>query len=58
MSKDFINIKNKKERSHEYEFIDKYVIGISLKGTEIKSIRNSQVNMSDSCACSLKKNFG
>ena len=47
MSKDFINIKNKKA-SHEYEFIDKYVAGISLKGTEIKSIRNSQVNMSDS----------
>ena len=47
MSKDFINIKNRKA-SHEYEFIDKYVAGISLKGTEIKSIRNSQVNMSDS----------
>ena len=47
MSKDFINIKNRKT-SHEYEFIDKYVAGIYLKGTEIKSIRNSQVNMSDS----------
>ena len=47
MSKDFINIKNRKT-SHEYEFIDKYVAGIALKGTEIKSIRNSQVNMSDS----------
>ena len=47
MSKDFINIKNRKA-SHEYEFIDKYVTGIALKGTEIKSIRNSQVNMSDS----------
>ena len=47
MSKDFINIKNRKA-SHEYEFIDKYIAGIALKGTEIKSIRNSQVNMSDS----------
>ena len=47
MSKDFINIKNRKA-SHEYEFIDKYVTGVVLKGTEIKSIRNSQVNMSDS----------
>ena len=47
MSKDFINIKNRKA-SHEYEFIDKYVAGVVLKGTEIKSIRNSQVNMSDS----------
>ena len=46
MSKDFINIKNRKA-SHEYEFIDKYVAGIMLKGTEIKSIRNSQVTMSD-----------
>ena len=46
MSKDFINIKNRKS-SHEYEFIDKYVAGIMLKGTEIKSIRNSQVTMSD-----------
>ena len=47
MSMDFINIKNRKA-SHEYEFITKYVAGIVLKGTEIKSIRNSQVNMSDS----------
>jgi SsrA-binding protein len=46
MSKDFINIKNRKA-SHEYEFINKYVAGIMLKGTEIKSIRNSQVTMSD-----------
>ena len=46
MSKDSINIKNKKA-SHEYEFIDKFVAGIVLKGTEIKSIRNSQVSMSD-----------
>ena len=55
MSKDFINIKNRKA-SHEYEFIDKYVAGISLKGTEIKSIRNSQVNMSDSyCVFNLEE---
>ena len=47
MSKDFVNIKNKKA-AYEYEFIDKYVAGIVLKGTEIKSIRNSQVNLSDS----------
>lgn len=46
MSKDFINIKNRKA-SHEYEFIDKFVAGVVLKGTEIKSIRNSQVSMSD-----------
>jgi SsrA-binding protein len=46
MSKDFINIKNRKA-SHEYEFIDKFVAGVVLTGTEIKSIRNSQVTMSD-----------
>jgi SsrA-binding protein len=46
MSKDFINIKNRKA-SHEYEFIDKFVAGVVLKGTEIKSIRNSHVTMSD-----------
>jgi SsrA-binding protein len=46
MSKDFINIKNRKA-SHEYEFIDKFVAGIVLMGTEIKSIRKSQVTMSD-----------
>ena len=46
MSKDFINIKNRKA-SHEYEFIDKFVAWIVLTGTEIKSIRNSQVTMSD-----------
>ena len=45
MSMDFINIKNRKA-SHEYEFITKYVAGVVLKGTEIKSIRNSQVNLS------------
>ena len=47
MNSDFINIKNRK-LSHEYELIDKYISGLVLKGTEIKSIRNSKVNMSDS----------
>ena len=53
MSKDFINIKNRKA-SYEYEFIDKYVAGIMLKGTEIKSIRNSQVTMSDAHCVFIK----
>lgn len=39
-----INIKNRKA-SHEYQFVDKYVAGIVLKGTEIKSIRMAKVNM-------------
>ena len=41
-----INIKNRKA-SFEYQFIDKYVAGIMLLGTEIKSIRNNQANISD-----------
>ena len=41
-----VNIKNRKA-SYEYQFIDKYVAGIALVGTEIKSIRNNQANLSD-----------
>ena len=41
-----INIKNRKA-SFEYQFIDKYVTGIMLLGTEIKSIRNNQADISD-----------
>lgn len=41
-----INIKNRKAR-HEYEFVDTYVAGIALKGTEIKSIREGKVNLMD-----------
>lgn len=41
-----INIKNKRA-SFEYEFLDKYVAGIQLTGTEIKSIRESKLNLSD-----------
>ena len=47
MNSDFINIKNRKA-SNEYELIDMYISGLVLNGTEIKSIKNSQVNMSDS----------
>ncbi|QSE97154.1 SsrA-binding protein SmpB [Fulvivirga lutea] len=41
-----INIKNKRAK-FEYEFIDKYLAGIVLKGTEIKSIREGKVNLQD-----------
>ncbi len=41
-----INIKNKKA-SFEYKFIDKYIAGIALLGSEIKSIRNNEANISD-----------
>ncbi|MCK5471470.1 MAG: SsrA-binding protein SmpB [Cyclobacteriaceae bacterium] len=39
-----INIRNKKA-TFEYHFIDKYVAGIVLQGSEIKSIREGKVNL-------------
>jgi SsrA-binding protein len=41
-----INIRNKKAW-HDYEIIDKYVAGIQLTGTEIKSIRAGKVSLVD-----------
>jgi len=41
-----INIRNKKA-SYEYIFIDKYIAGIVLTGSEIKSIRLGKVNLQD-----------
>ena len=49
-----VNIQNKRAR-FEYNLIDKYVAGLQLSGTEIKSIRNSKANLSDSF-CSFKRN--
>lgn len=42
-----INIRNKKA-SHDYEFIEKFIAGIQLTGTEIKSIREGKANLVDS----------
>ena len=42
-----IVIKNKKA-SHDYEFIEKYVAGIKLSGTEIKSVRLGKATIADS----------
>jgi SsrA-binding protein len=42
-----INIKNKKS-SHEYEFLEKFIAGIQLTGTEIKSIRAGKASLVDS----------
>lgn len=47
-----IVIKNKKA-SHDYEFLEKYIAGIKLYGTEIKSIREGKPNLVDSY-CFLK----
>ena len=42
-----INIRNKKAR-FEYEILDKYIAGIQLTGTEIKSIRDSNARITES----------
>ena len=42
-----ITIKNKKA-SHDYEFLEKYIAGIKLTGTEIKSIRAGKATLADS----------
>lgn len=41
-----INIRNK-QASYEYELLDKYVAGMVLQGTEIKSIREGKVVLKD-----------
>ena len=41
-----INIRNKKA-SYEFEFLDTFVAGIALKGTEIKSIREGKVSLTE-----------
>ena len=49
-----VNIQNKRAR-FEYNLIERYVAGLQLSGTEIKSIRSNKVNLSDSF-CSFKEN--
>jgi SsrA-binding protein len=46
-SKGNITIKNKKA-SHDYEFLEKFVAGIILSGTEIKSLMLGKATLSDS----------
>ncbi len=47
MSQNKINIKNKKA-SYQYFLMDKLLAGIQLTGTEIKSIRDGKVSLSES----------
>lgn len=42
-----ISIKNRKA-SFNYELVERFVAGMKLVGTEIKSIRNGKVNLTDS----------
>ncbi|MFI5150237.1 MAG: SsrA-binding protein SmpB [Bacteroidia bacterium] len=48
-----INIRNRKA-GYEYAFLDKLVAGISLLGTEIKSIRQGKANITEAF-CVLEK---
>ncbi|MCC5930359.1 MAG: SsrA-binding protein SmpB [Cyclobacteriaceae bacterium] len=48
-----VNIKNRKA-SFEYQFIDKFTAGIVLTGTEVKSVRESKVNLQHAY-CTFKK---
>src|SRR5258707_13482099 len=41
-----INIRNKQASFH-FELLEKFIAGIMLKGTEIKSIREGKVNLQD-----------
>ncbi|WP_417886555.1 SsrA-binding protein SmpB [Zunongwangia sp.] len=45
--KNTINIKNRKAK-FQYEFLDKYVAGIKLAGTEIKAIRQGKASIAES----------
>jgi len=42
-----ITIRNKKA-SHDYEFLEKFIAGIKLTGTEIKSLRAGKATLTDS----------
>lgn len=41
-----VNIKNR-QANFQYELLDKFIAGMVLKGTEIKSIREGRVNLQD-----------
>ncbi|HEX9232761.1 MAG TPA: SsrA-binding protein SmpB [Blattabacteriaceae bacterium] len=44
---------NNRKASFEYEFIEEYIAGIQLLGTEIKSIRQNKASLSESF-CKIK----
>lgn len=50
---EFIKIKNKKA-SFEYFLIERFIVGIQLFGTEIKSIRDGKANLKDSYCMFVK----
>ena len=50
-----IVIRNKKA-SHDYEFLEKFIAGIKLTGTEIKSIRLERLQFPIHTVCSKTEN--
>jgi SsrA-binding protein len=50
MSDNIIEILRNKKARFEYEILDTYEAGIVLKGTEVKSIRQKNVNIQESYA--------
>ncbi|MFA5542277.1 MAG: SsrA-binding protein SmpB [Bacilli bacterium] len=48
-------ISRNKKAGHEYFILDTYEVGIVLKGTEIKSIRNNKVSIQDAY-CQISNN--
>jgi SsrA-binding protein len=49
MKRDTSNIVIRNRRaSFEYEFIEKYIAGIQLRGTEIKALRQGKASLNDS----------
>ncbi|MEI7801018.1 MAG: SsrA-binding protein SmpB [Bacteroidota bacterium] len=46
---------NNKRALFEYEVMDKYIAGIMLTGTEVKSLREGKANMGDAF-CDFRKN--
>ncbi|MDF1575271.1 MAG: SsrA-binding protein SmpB [Bacteroidales bacterium] len=49
-----VHIRNKKAY-HDYEILEKYVAGIQLQGTEIKSIRMGKASLADSYCLFVNK---
>lgn len=48
------NIASNRKASYEYEFIEKFTAGLSLTGTEVKSLRDGTVSFGDAF-CTVDK---
>lgn len=53
--KNFIQKYTNKKAYYKFEIIEKFIAGIQLLGTEIKSIRNGKVNFNDAY-CQMRNN--